>query len=330
MEALYVTPRPFEFAVCVRAQLSTDGSFMQKGELNPQQNLVISRAMLRRDYRKVQEFRGDRRPPERLCAHFTLEQALAQRLTAARPEHRAGKYTEIYDELFRSLPDHPQHAKRMHPNGRSVIHQIQCISPFLRADATFLEIGCGDAALSFSVAASVGRVIGVDVQENLIDFDKAPRNFQFIEPVGGITFPLPTSSIDLAFSDQLLEHLHPDDALAQLREVVRVLRPGGLYICSTPNAVTGPHDISMYFGYVAAGLHLKEYSYLELGNLLRMAGFKSVSFQLHIRKWRAAPPSLVLLALERMLVRCPRGLRSRMARTRLMERIMGIHAIART
>jgi predicted SAM-dependent methyltransferase len=50
-----------------------------------------------------------------------------------------------------------------------------------------------------------------------------------------------------------MEHLHPDDAFEQLKQIYTALTPGGLYICTTPNRLTGPHDVSKYFDETAAG-----------------------------------------------------------------------------
>ena len=36
------------------------------------------------------------------------------------------------------------------------------------------------------------------------------------------------------------------------------------FICLTPHRSTGPHDMSKYFGDVATGFHLKEYTNKEL------------------------------------------------------------------
>ena len=78
----------------------------------------------------------------------------------------------------------------------------------------------------------------------------------------GVSVEVPAASVTLAYSNQLMEHLHPDDALVQLRNIVRALAPGGLYV-RHPNRLTGPHDISMYFDRVATGFHLKEYTATE-------------------------------------------------------------------
>ena len=75
---------------------------------------------------------------------------------------------------------------------------------------------------------------------------------------------MPAGSVDLAFSDQLMEHLHPDDAVEQLRNIHRALKPGGVYVCVTPNRLYGPSDISAFFDDEARGFHLKEYSLDEI------------------------------------------------------------------
>jgi hypothetical protein len=74
----------------------------------------------------------------------------------------------------------------------------------------------------------------------------------------------------------LMEHLHPDDAMEQLRSIADALRPGGRYICITPNRLTGPHDISAGFDDEARGFHLREYTYRELACAFRRAGFRRV------------------------------------------------------
>jgi hypothetical protein len=75
-----------------------------------------------------------------------------------------------------------------------------------------------------------------------------------------------------------MEHLHPDDAEEQLRNIYQALSPGGSYICITPNRLSGPHDTSQYFDHVATGWHLKEYSVSELYALFRAVGFSKIVY----------------------------------------------------
>jgi SAM-dependent methyltransferase len=86
----------------------------------------------------------------------------------------------------------------------------------------------------------------------------------------------PDSSFDLVFSQQVIEHLHPEDLPGHFFECYRVLRPGGILSVETPNRHTGPQDVSRGFVRVAEGLHLREWSVRELIQLFRQAGFVRV------------------------------------------------------
>jgi len=86
----------------------------------------------------------------------------------------------------------------------------------------------------------------------------------------------PDRSFDLVFSQQVLEHLHPDDAPEHFAEGFRVLVPGGTMAVETPNRRTGPQDISRGFTPVAEGLHLKEWTIRELIRQFRRTGFVRV------------------------------------------------------
>jgi SAM-dependent methyltransferase len=84
----------------------------------------------------------------------------------------------------------------------------------------------------------------------------------------------PPGSFDAVISNQLVEHLHPDDLTTHLRSVRALLRPGGRFAFATPHAYTGPHDISRVFNLDRPeGMHLREYTYAELASALAEAGF---------------------------------------------------------
>jgi hypothetical protein len=120
--------------------------------------------------------------------------------------------------------------------------------------------------------------------------------------------------------------LHPDDALQQLREILRVVSSSGLYICVTPNAVTGPHDISSYFDEAPRGLHIREYQCTEISALFLSSGFKTVSFLLSKGGWHfGTVPLRVATFFETVVSTWPTVMR----KSKAAALLTGIYAIAR-
>ena len=256
-----------------------------------------------------------------------MEKELADRLRGASKEERRHLYTAVYDELFRRVPHHQQLALKVSPQQRlaDIAKEVEMLRPFLGGDSTFLEIGPGDCALSLEVAKSVRQVYAVDVSTEITKGIDAPANFRLAFS-DGCSVPVPPGSVDVAYSTDLIEHLHPDDAFEQLRNVHGALAPGGRYLCVTPNGISGPHDISMYFDKVATGFHLKEYTVAGLCELFRRAGFSRIRVVLGARGRFAALPALPSILCESLLDVIPHRLRRPVAgllpfRLLLMQKI---------
>lgn len=214
---------------------------------------------------------------ERFRHHYEVEREIADRLRAATAEERATLYSAAYDELFERVPEHPQlHQATRGPRPGDAEDQWRFLRRFVRPESCLLEIGAGDCALSARAARAVRSVIALDVSPVILGCGAVPGNVERIV-CDGIRLPVPDASVNVAYSSQLMEHLHPDDSRAQLAEIVRALVPGGTYVCVTPNRLTGPHDVSRYFEEEARGLHLKEYTITELEQLFRSAGFRRVT-----------------------------------------------------
>jgi SAM-dependent methyltransferase len=270
---------------------------------------------------------NEQRSEDRLRAHYVLERRLATRLREASSADRPHVYTEVYSELFRSLSDHPQRAENKAGRQRRVRRLLARLMPILGGDKTFLEIGCGDAVMSAIVAAHVAHSYALDVTDALIDRSGIPKNLAVLIS-NGIEIPLPDRSIDVALSDQLMEHLHPDDARAQLAEIYRVLKPGGVYYCITPNRVTGPHDISRFFDSEATGFHLQEYDSSAILSLFKEVGFHHVRFIVPGSGWFKVPIArFIVRALEIVVLSIPRVIAAH-SRTRYIVAMMaGLNVI---
>lgn len=211
---------------------------------------------------------------DQLRRHYEIERELALQLKRASSEERKVLYSRLYDELFRSVPDHPGLTRRLsaQQQAREMALQLAYIERFLGPDKRYLEIGAGDCALAFQVCRRARRVVAVDVSRQTDGCAAVPENFELIIS-DGCSIPVEPGSIDVAFSNQLMEHLHPEDARSQLEGIFTALAPGGAYICITPNHLSGPHDVSSHFSGEAEGFHLKEYSIRELCRLFREVGF---------------------------------------------------------
>lgn len=249
----------------------------------------------------------DPRSLERIRAHYEIERELSDRLRESTRGERGRLYGEVYGDLFHRVPDHPQLTARWDParRGAYVAPDVATIIRLLPRGGTYLEVGAGDCAVARRVAGHAGRVIAVEVSGEVAP-SNLPKNVELLI-TDSTSMPVSDRSVDLAFSDQLMEHLHPEDALEQLREIHRTLRPGGRYVFLTPNRVTGPHDVSGYFDEVATGFHLKEYTNGELAELLRSVGFSEVRAWVTLRGKTVIFPLQPLSLVEALCSRSARA-----------------------
>lgn len=254
------------------------------------------------------------RTREQLYEQYVVEKELAEKLRSSDRNERRRLYSTIYDELFERVPHHPQMSRKIDPASRRKAVQLQMnlLGRFLMPDSTFLEIGCGDCLLSLEVAKRVGKAYGMDVARKISFLDAPPRNFELMIS-DGTNVDLPAGSVDVAYSNQLLEHLHPDDVKEHLLSVYRALAAGGRYILSTPHRYAGPHDISRYFENEARGLHLHEYTLGEIVSLLGSAGFSRFFSYKRFGSRYARVSCHPLMSIERCTAQLPPGWRKKVA-----------------
>ncbi|MGB9603529.1 MAG: class I SAM-dependent methyltransferase [Verrucomicrobiia bacterium] len=257
----------------------------------------------------------DRRSIERLRYHYEVERELADKLRHSTREQRAALYKTLYDELFRRVPDHPRLTRRETPESvaRAVEARLAILKPLLNGDETFLEFAPGDCRLAIAVARYVKQVYAVDISDQSGELKEAPLNFKLIV-YDGYNLELPKESIDIAFSYQFLEHLHPDDVEPHLELVCALLKEGGFYLLSTPHAYSGPHDISAYFSDTPQGFHLKEWTYRELLRAARNVGFRGMFIYRFGKPLRCVFLNWLNLLVESVVGGLPVRIRKRISR----------------
>jgi SAM-dependent methyltransferase len=121
---------------------------------------------------------------------------------------------------------------------RSAREHAAFLLPHLRAGARLLDCGCGPGVMTAELAALVapGEAIGVDLSGAQFSIGKERAKQLGIGNLvlreGGVSsLPFDEGAFDLVFAHALLEHLV--DPAAAVRELARVLVPGGLLgVCS--------------------------------------------------------------------------------------------------
>jgi SAM-dependent methyltransferase len=267
---------------------------------------------------------GTQRSAADIEHHYRVEIELAERLRAAPRAERLGLYGEVYDELYRRVPNHPQLTRKVSDAERraAVADRVSLLRRFIDPQTVFLEIGAGDGSLTLEVARHARRCYALDVSREILSGVQHAR----VETVlsDGCSVPVPADSVTLAYSFQVMEHIHPDDALEQLRNLFAVIAPDGSYICVTPSRLNGPHDVSKFFDPVARGFHLKEYTNAELEALFRAVGFREVEAYPRFRGRYIRMPMSVVKGFEWLFGLLPSALRRRIGRKPFIHNMLSV------
>ena len=105
----------------------------------------------------------------------------------------------------------------------------QLVQKYYRGDV-IADLGCGNCLWMLKGAS----VVGVDINRSMLLFNRHvfPGSFFGIESDVKVGLPFRSESLDMVVMTEFLEHL--DDVSAIAAEINRVLRPGGVLICSVP------------------------------------------------------------------------------------------------
>jgi SAM-dependent methyltransferase len=134
--------------------------------------------------------------------------------------------------------------------------QVLCrnfLQRYVPVDGTVLDLACGLGEFSRHIVAR--RRIAVDL--NPAARTLLPEAVEFHQgPADALTF-LGTGAVDVCFSSNFLEHLPSKDVVsAVLREVHRVLKPGGRYVVIQPNIRYASREYWDFYDHHTALSHL--------------------------------------------------------------------------
>ncbi|TGD84840.1 class I SAM-dependent methyltransferase [Mycolicibacterium sp. CH28] len=137
----------------------------------------------------------------------------------------------------------------------------------LCAGRDVLEAGCGEGYGADLIASVARQVIAVDYDAAAVAHVRA--RYPRVQVVAGnlASLPLPDASVDVVVNFQVIEHLW--DQPQFVAECLRVLRPGGHLLMSTPNRIT----FSPGQDTPVNPFHTRELNARELAELLTDGGF---------------------------------------------------------
>jgi 2-polyprenyl-3-methyl-5-hydroxy-6-metoxy-1,4-benzoquinol methylase len=192
---------------------------------------------------------------------------------------------------------------------------------------TVLDVGCSTGTVVRALIAYGYDAYGIDISEDLVAKARVLANNEFGRDLSArfstgnfLRHAFRNQRFDFIHSNDVLEHMHPDEACDFLSKCRTLLRPKGVLWLITPNRLTGPGDattLKLPWGTPAIGLHLKEYTLAELSALLRQADFGQVETRLFGtgRGRRRTKPRAIYARLksaaEPVLARVPFHVRSR-------------------
>ena len=207
------------------------------------------------------------------------------------------KFYENYDELY--------YAERIEYHPKK--HLMKYIRFLLenKKDIKWLDIGCGLGYLIEEALEEDVDAYGIEIS------DYALRNAVVKERVkfGSITdIPFGNEYFDVVSAFDVIEHIHPKDTFKALSEIHRVLKPGGIFVMTTPN----PCSNNINWVYDLTHVNVRPPKYWKL--ILEEYGFKVRLYYVpsFIKYYLSMKPIFLCKILHKILSLIPESLEFKM------------------
>lgn len=143
-----------------------------------------------------------------------------------------------------------------------------------RQNNRFLDVGCGAGALLKAAIREQWEAEGVEVSQSSVEYLQKQNIKVFYGDLAKANFA--ENSFDVITAVEILEHISNPEIL--LKEIYRVLRPGGLLWATTPHGRGASSKLlGVQWTCIAPPEHLHLFSVTGIKKLLMEAGFQNIS-----------------------------------------------------
>ncbi len=161
---------------------------------------------------------------------------------------------------------------------------IKILKPHLNKINSVLDIGSGVGTIDFYLASKGKKVTGIEISTNAVEIAKAnAKVFKLDKKINYIAaeFPskVPQNNYDLVLFSEVIEHLENDTKA--LKDIWKVLKPGGLLIITTPSKNAPLYRLGLLDNFEREVGHLRRYTQEGLKELVENNGFQIISSGKH-------------------------------------------------
>ena len=128
----------------------------------------------------------------------------------------------------------------------------------VNSQAKVLDIGCGDGSFTRMIADRSGssHILGMEINQELARQAYEINHIDAVIADASKKLPFSDRTFDLVVANQLIEHLSDTDMF--VKEVYRILRGGGICICSTMNLASFHNIVALALGYQPFTSHVSD------------------------------------------------------------------------
>ena len=189
----------------------------------------------------------------------------------------AKDYDKFYEEFFIRKDQELSYNDPRMDRRRATI--LECLKRRVPPGSSILDAGCGLGEVLEGMPEGY-RLFGFEYANANVEFSKRRLADRAEIRHGSIyEIPFPDASMDAAMCLEVLEHIE-DDARA-VRDIARVLKPGGLLIVAVPYTYYWPAYLSLMG-------HFRHYTRQSLMTLLRSNGLETVEILPNYPNWHQA------------------------------------------